>query len=230
MRPRRLAGALFLVVLAAPLLAGFAAAQDGSSSTSDETATSSYRQTIDIPRENVLAALALGCCDDIEEIANIDRSYTATSRFSRSADLSDDDVFSLLALDGDGSDLLDLLLLSRNGGFGRSSSGFDSDDFEEFDDFEDDTFRDGFGRTHRFGDLDDEFGIADVNGNEAATRTLSQRVSLDREDVFLALALGEDDDLWDIADIDRTRTETRSLNRDVNFDEDDAFLWLALDE
>lgn len=204
-------GATFVVAFAL-LFAGGAGAVTGSETSS--SSSSSFRQTVDIPRDNVLAALALGVRGShaIDHVANIERSGVIDRSFHRDFDLSDDDALLLLAL-------------GRDGGFGLRHSGF-GDPF----------FGHGFGHGFGFRDpflhdrffFDDDL-IGDVGASSRQERSVSQRVDLDEDDVIAALALGRGFvDLEDIADIEWTSRALSESSRDFDIDEDDALLWLAL--
>jgi len=184
------------------LLSGNAFAQTSTDVSASQS--SELHQTIDIPRDNVLAALALGAHPDIWEIANFDRSFVFEREFDRDVDIDEDDALLWLALD-------------RNGGSGlRRALILDSV-------FDDDFGFGGFG----FG-FHDDLGFADVSESRRQSRNVEQTVDIDRDDVLSALALGGHFDLWDIADVDRSSSASTDVSRDIDLDDEDLLLWLAL--
>ncbi|HWG89424.1 MAG TPA: hypothetical protein VNZ52_01105 [Candidatus Thermoplasmatota archaeon] len=219
-----------LVALACLLLAvGPAAA---STYSTREARSESFSRTVDLEEDNVFGALAFDDNVDLEDVADIDSTFSRSGSIFRNVDLEDDDVFSILALDGDENDLDDLLGIDE-----ADDNGLDIDEIDDSLDLD---------------DLDDELSIADVDRSFSATRRATQDVTVDRDDVFFALALDlgsgssgslfdedgffEDDDIADvdsdfasIADVRRSVTESETRNGFFDLDEDDAFLRIALD-
>lgn len=182
------------------LLVGLALLATGGASAQTSTATQAsqttgFNQTIDIPEENVFAALVLDDSVDIDEIANVDRSLVRSQDVGQDVDLDREDVFLLLALD-------------NAGGLG-SSSLF------------------GFGG---LGGFDDDFLFgSDLDASQSLRATTGQRVSVDEDDLLLALALDDSTDFEDIADFEVRRDFDRARSIDSDLDRDDALLLLALD-
>lgn len=185
-------GTSLLVGFALLLSAGGASAQTSAGTQASQT--TGFSQTVDIPEENVFAALVLDDSVDIRDIANIQRSVDLGQSISSDSDLDREDTLLLLALDNNGFGSSSLF----GGGFG----GFDDDGFL-------------FG-----GDFDSTRNLRSFT---------DQRVSIDEDDVLLALALDGSTDFDDIADISLQQNLSREASRDSDLDRNDVLLLLALD-
>lgn len=93
-----------LLLLGVAALAAPFAAADTTSSTSSSS-QSSVSQSVSIPQENVLAALALGGGGflTLNQIADINRQASVSSTFDRSLSLDENDVLLALALRNNGA-------------------------------------------------------------------------------------------------------------------------------
>lgn len=219
----RFGAAAVLFVTGALLLSGTAFAVTTSETSASQEAT--FSQEIDIPRDNVLAALALGLHGNraLALVSNVDRVGTFERSFDRNIDLDDDDVLLLLALDRSGSSFRRAII---------ADALFDDDIFGHR------TFGDPFFGHRGFGDpfrsgpfrnsvFDDDI-FFDGSTSARAERALHRSVDLSDDDVLAALALGGNIDIWDIADIEFGSSSSFDFDSDFDLDDDDTLLWLAL--
>lgn len=205
---------LTLLLASLLLLGGFggAMAKEGGASTTSarETSTDTEKQRVDIPRDNVLAALALGIPVRLEDVANIDRSATRTEQVERRTHLDENDVLLTLALQRRGYGGPTYLGIGGlYGGYSYAGHPYA-----------------GYG-----GPYGPYGGIGDVRLAEREGYATRQRVHLDDETVLAALALGYGGGAYGlrgIADLDRSVTQTRAYDRSADLERGDVIAVLAL--
>lgn len=219
------------------LIAGAASA--ASATTAQRTDSASDSQTISIPTDNVLLALAAGGSPSIGDVANIHRSTTASSAVSSNANIATNDALLALALGNGGSTFAARSLLLGTSGFGLGSLGT----FGSLGTLG--TFG-TFGTLGSLGTLG-TFGTLGV-GNQArsvtTTRVVDQTVSFNPDTVLAALALGHGSVLGSsvfgingftgfggfggLSNFHRTVTDTTSATSNVALDSNSVLATLAL--
>src|SRR5581483_5122035 len=232
----RTALALAFIVGAALFVTGAASADSNSAATN--TASSSVSQTVDIPTDNVLLALALDSSPSIWDVANIHQAVTNSGSVSQSNHIGTNDALLALALGNGGV------------GFGSRSvlfnSGLGLNDFGTLGAFN--TFNNPFL-------FSNSLGGGDQSQSASQSRVVDQRVSLNQNNVLAALALGrgslntfgggfgtfgtgfdtfgtsplfDTSGISSIANINRTVRDTNSANSNVNLNSNDVLAALAL--
>lgn len=229
--------ALGLLAGAAMLIPGIASAT--SSSTSTATTTTGTHQTVDIPTDNVLLALAIDPNPSLGDVANIHRSTSSSDSVSSNSNIGTNDALLAIALGRGGSDFATRNLLFDNG-FGFSS-GFDTG------------FGTGFGTLGFSPFLTTSLVPGDQSRSTTTSQSVDQSVSFNQDTVLAALALGHGSvsslgtlgtfdtfgsfndpfffggsGLGSIANVDRTVTRSASTNSNVALDSNDVLAQLAL--
>jgi len=203
---------LILALGASALLLATGLASAQSSASQQTTATARDTQTITVPSDNVLLALALGGSPRLSDVADVHRTTTTTSSQSTSRDISTDDALLALALQHGGSSSAErsLLLGDRLG-------------FSTFGSF-------GTFPTFRFSN---DVVPGSSSSSATASRVVDQTVSFDRDTVLSALALGQGgffgfDGLRSVADFDRNVTDSTSFTTNTALDSNSVLATLAL--
>lgn len=205
---------LLLALCAGGLLLATGAAAADSVSSQQNSETTRDTQTVSIPTDNVLLALALGGSPTLADVANVHHTTTATSSLTTNRDISTNDALLALALQNGGSSFAARSLILGDG-LGTSGLGLTG-----FGPFGFTTFRHDLIPGSSF-------------QSETATRTLDQTVSFNEDTVLAALALGHGsfwgaNGLSSVSNFDRTLAFWDSFDSRASLDDSSVLATLAL--